>query len=77
MVVVTNEREKDPRTYLQWTMRECLSLPPERVYKNSSEAKQATDKKARSRAHLKTLRKSRVQARKDELEKAKVLCLGS
>ncbi|CAN7024796.1 unnamed protein product, partial [Brassica rapa subsp. trilocularis] len=45
VVLVTNAREKDPRAYLQWTMRECLSLPPDRVYKNPSEAKQAADKK--------------------------------
>ncbi|KAG5394368.1 hypothetical protein IGI04_024331 [Brassica rapa subsp. trilocularis] len=71
VVLVTNAREKDPRAYLQWTMRECLSLPPDRVYKNPSEAKQAADKKVRSKAHLKTVRKSRVEARKEELEKAK------
>ncbi|CAG7872051.1 unnamed protein product [Brassica rapa] len=42
VILVTNEREKDLRAYLQWTMRECLSLPPDRVSKNPSEAKQAT-----------------------------------
>lgn len=45
VILVTNEREKDLRAYLQWTMRECLSLPPDRVSKNPSEAKQATVRK--------------------------------
>lgn len=72
VILVTNKVERDPRAYMQWTLRECLDLPPERVYKNESEKKQALAKKARSRAHMKDLTKSRREARTEALKKAEV-----